>query len=365
MWASFSLLEHHETMQHWTADLTRGLNSPRHLTKMAENALRCFANAIYLVLPLPGATKHRESLDIAFVAIMKHSNRWKDARILADESRMFSLSSIRDNLPSLNKLRLHYINSTERVSSGFEIAPQLRDITLEYKCFPRYLMLPIPHLTNISFVHSDIHDIQPKDLHSIFEGASGLDEIHGTTQKHSLITLPALERLEWKLYVHSQSSRASDIPEHDTSFPALRRLIARSNGLQTIVFAVLSYGGVGLPKFPQLKTFKMYGSVYWAIERAFGPAAIAMMELRWRQGDDLGGCKLSAVEFSCIYLSTVSAQRPVSMRKEGLSVTTRFVSSVLRLCETSWPTIDRTKFGVQASTFEIGIGFGLLDLLPW
>ncbi|KAK0224478.1 hypothetical protein EDD85DRAFT_242403 [Armillaria nabsnona] len=95
IWASFSLLEHHETMQHWTADLTRDFNSPRYLTKMAENALRRSANVplrIYLVLPLPGTTKHRESLDRVLAIIMEHSHRWKDVRILADESRMFSLS---------------------------------------------------------------------------------------------------------------------------------------------------------------------------------------------------------------------------------------------------------------------------------
>lgn len=87
----------------------------------------------------------------------------------------------------------------ERVFSGFEIAPQLRDITLEYKCFPRYLMLPILHLTDISFVHSDIHDIRPKDLYSIFESASGLDEIHGTTQKHSLCVTGRIGTLSQKL----------------------------------------------------------------------------------------------------------------------------------------------------------------------
>ncbi len=83
-------------------------------------------------------------------------------------------------------------------------------------------------------------------------------------------------------------------------------------GNQSLVhsFVVLSYGGVRFPKLPRLKTFKVYGSVLPGPSREpFGTAVIAMMETRWRQGDNLGSCKLSVL---LDYLAYIYRQSPHS-----------------------------------------------------
>ncbi|KAG7443887.1 uncharacterized protein BT62DRAFT_303597 [Guyanagaster necrorhizus] len=375
--------------------------SSEDLVKMAENALKRSATAlltVYLVLLLSTERDDRECLDRVLAVIVRHSQRWKDVTILAEESVIFSLSQIHGNLPSLNKLRLHYLTNTGRVFSGLEIAPRLRDVTLENLGLPRYL--PLPQFTSLSFVGSDFHDVPPEDLYSVFQNASGLEEFHwskspfpvryetewDTTPDTPLIlsrlrvldlcisdaglfnriTLPALKKLEWKTFLQFPHC---DGLEHDESYPALRRLITRSNGLQSLrtvvlnlttlrpqiygllddipgvaelhivndinrasyegerfivpLFNALSYGRGSLPILSRLETFKINAWVKIICETS--EAGITMVKSGWRAGTDLGSCKLSAVELSCIFLSEKFRKCLMDMRSEGLSVSGRSI----------------------------------------